>query len=560
MPVLPEGISLTTSARGGRGIAADRPFQPGDTIAIFNDDSDSSDNASSSTTIAISDSRQLGQTCSWCLSSSSSSSLGPSTTTTVLRACTGCRTAAYCSAGCQRADWRRGAHKAECEVFRRVRGEGRDGAGLPTPVRALVQVLLRPGLRAAVAGELEGHVDAFRRDRPAVWRDMEVQAMGALHYAGMETTPRTLAGAIEILCKLQVNSFNRLDADVGQTGLFLNPALAMVNHSCAPNAFVQFVGRKAVLHANQEIKKDEEIFISYIEPMPHRAHRQESLKRRYHFDCSCPRCEDDLDVYQLCMKYPHLELNSFSLVPDLDRLRNPPISRFLHSDETLKQVVRDIYPTCSQPLQDQTPEAAVKELRRRWRACEPLWKSEMYAVDPISQVLTEANIYFSEHGNLTYSVVISCFMALHCEPFRFPMPFAPLRVKGLFMIAKLLANITPTTMNQEAHGATGPVAAKISQVLSKVDQATMCQVLASLVVHYGPAAHSAEWQVYGQAKDMLSDIASLPGRELENYTVKAFLTNPKGVEEARFFESAILNPIRELSKLAPEVMVSEFGS
>jgi SET and MYND domain-containing protein len=61
-----------------------------------------------------------------------------------------------------------------------------------------------------------------------------------------------------------VNSFNRLDEDVAQNGLFMNPALAMVNHSCTPNAFVQFVGRQALLHAYQEIKKDEEIEISYI--------------------------------------------------------------------------------------------------------------------------------------------------------------------------------------------------------------------------------------------------------------------------------------------------------
>ncbi len=61
-----------------------------------------------------------------------------------------------------------------------------------------------------------------------------------------------------------MNSFNRLDEDVGQTGLFMNPALAMVNHSCTPNAFVQFIGRRAVLRAYQEIKTGEEIEISYI--------------------------------------------------------------------------------------------------------------------------------------------------------------------------------------------------------------------------------------------------------------------------------------------------------
>ncbi|KAI5923334.1 hypothetical protein F4810DRAFT_217736 [Camillea tinctor] len=535
-PTLPPGLTLTTSPRG-RGLTATQAFRPGDTIALFND-------PPSSSTLALPDSHQLPQTCSWCLSP-----------TTDVRACTGCRTVSYCALACQRADWR-GAHKAECKVLQRVRAEGH--SGLPGTVRALVQVLLLSSSAAAV-GELEGHVDAFRRDM-AVWRDMEVQALAGLHYAGRETTPQSLAGAMEILCKLRVNSFDRLDADLGETGMFLNPALAMVNHSCVPNAFVQFSGRKAILHANQEIAKDEEITISYIEPMPHRTQRQEALKRRYHFDCNCPRCEDDLDVYQLCRRYPHLELNSFSLVPDLDRLRNPPIRRFLHSDETLKQVVRDVYPTCSQSLQDHTPETTVKELKRRWKACEPLWKSELYAVDPISHVFTEANVYFSGNGNFAYSIAISCFLALHCEPFRFPMPFAPHRVKGLFMIAKLLANIGPIPLNQETRGASESIGANISQVLSRVDQATMCQVIASLVVRYGPAAHSAEWQVYGQAKDMLSDIGSLPGRELEDTTIRAFLVNPKGVEEARFFESAILTPIRALSQFALEIMASEFSS
>ncbi len=64
--------------------------------------------------------------------------------------------------------------------------------------------------------------------------------------------------------QLQVNSFNMADADVGQSGLYLHPALAMVNHSCMPNAFVQFSGRRAMLRAYQAIEKGEEVEISYI--------------------------------------------------------------------------------------------------------------------------------------------------------------------------------------------------------------------------------------------------------------------------------------------------------
>ena len=37
----------------------------------------------------------------------------------------------------------------------------------------------------------------------------------------------------------------------------------MANHSCIPNAMVQFVGRKAILRAENPIKVDDEIEISY---------------------------------------------------------------------------------------------------------------------------------------------------------------------------------------------------------------------------------------------------------------------------------------------------------
>lgn len=90
-----------------------------------------------------------------------------------------------------------------------MRAEGRDATMLPTPVRALVRLLLlmaRSGDAAAV-GELEGHVGAFRDpkidgSRSERWRDMELQALAALHYLGREASPGSVAGAVEILCKV----------------------------------------------------------------------------------------------------------------------------------------------------------------------------------------------------------------------------------------------------------------------------------------------------------------------------------------------------------------------
>jgi hypothetical protein len=197
MPVLPDGLILrdASASSRGRSIAASRAFHPGELIAVF----------SSAPGIAIPDSPHLSTTCSGCLLPAGPSSERPyaERAARVVRACTGCRVVAYCSPECQRVDWTKGGHKAECKVFKRVRAEGHDY--LPTPVRALVQVFLRLEL-SAVMKEMQGHVDEFRRRSSRLWADMELQAMAALHYLGLEADAKSMAEAIEILCKVRASS------------------------------------------------------------------------------------------------------------------------------------------------------------------------------------------------------------------------------------------------------------------------------------------------------------------------------------------------------------------
>lgn len=50
---------------------------------------------------------------------------------------------------------------------------------------------------------------------------------------------------------------------MGQIGIFLEPTLAMANHSCVPNAIVQFENRTALLRTELPIKAGDEIEISY---------------------------------------------------------------------------------------------------------------------------------------------------------------------------------------------------------------------------------------------------------------------------------------------------------
>ena len=60
-----------------------------------------------------------------------------------------------------------------------------------------------------------------------------------------------------------MNAFNWSDNDGEETGVFLEPTLAMINHSCVPNAEVQVFGKNIVLRASTAIKAGDEIEISY---------------------------------------------------------------------------------------------------------------------------------------------------------------------------------------------------------------------------------------------------------------------------------------------------------
>ncbi|KFY17300.1 hypothetical protein V492_00760 [Pseudogymnoascus sp. VKM F-4246] len=99
-----------------------------------------------------------------------------------------------------------------------------------------------------------------------------------------------LDDALELLCVMNVNSFRITDSSGEDIGIGFDPLLGMANHSCAPNASLEFDGRCAILTALTHIEKGEEITISYIDTTQPRAARQAFLKEHYYFTCACPAC------------------------------------------------------------------------------------------------------------------------------------------------------------------------------------------------------------------------------------------------------------------------------
>jgi SET and MYND domain-containing protein len=210
---------------------------------------------------------------------------------------------------------------------------------LPTPVRGVMQLLLRAGMN--VNGfyqgngkdrewkKLESHEERFKGDKER-WEDIVLQARGAMGFSGLGESEERLGDAVGLLCrvrspfpssissklpfatltsslnfplspgnssadalKMKTNSFRATSPDGTPIGLLLDPVFALANHSCTPNAELQCDGRHIQLRALREIKEGEQIFISYIDESEYLEARRQILEERYFFKCDCERCVEE---------------------------------------------------------------------------------------------------------------------------------------------------------------------------------------------------------------------------------------------------------------------------
>ncbi|CBZ51994.1 conserved hypothetical protein [Neospora caninum Liverpool] len=76
-------------------------------------------------------------------------------------------------------------------------------------------------------------------------------------------------------------------------GIGLFRAVSMTNHSCWPNAEVDYpsLTKTAQVTALRDIAQDEQVLLSYIDETLPLASRQRLLKRHYKFTCACVRCQ-----------------------------------------------------------------------------------------------------------------------------------------------------------------------------------------------------------------------------------------------------------------------------
>src|SRR5271169_4792339 len=94
-----------------------------------------------------------------------------------------------------------------------------------------------------------------------------------------------------------INSITLVSPTFDQLGMSFDPTIALLNHSCNPNAAVVFDGNIASVRSIKEIAESEQITISYIDNTFKRSTRRQRLRGQYYFECRCSGCEPADDKF-----------------------------------------------------------------------------------------------------------------------------------------------------------------------------------------------------------------------------------------------------------------------
>ncbi|KAA0189300.1 hypothetical protein FBUS_10645 [Fasciolopsis buskii] len=111
-------------------------------------------------------------------------------------------------------------------------------------------------------------------------------------FMGNNPPPLPERELFSLFCRIRINSFVITDqwgADLA-AGLFLQAA--HLDHACKPNLEYIFRGKEIVCLAVEGITDRSEARINYGDPLSTTSSRQEMLRRRYFFTCTCSLCID----------------------------------------------------------------------------------------------------------------------------------------------------------------------------------------------------------------------------------------------------------------------------
>lgn len=507
--------------------------------------------------ITVVEKSALDRVCAYCFKEAKNSSL---------KRCSGCKMDKYCSQACQAASWK-ASHQKECPTFKSLPDV------LPTPVRALMQVLLQH--RAGYTEEpkwqqLKSHMAEQQEDRERAM-EMLLQCKAAMKYANfpenlgniaveiisrvsLNRCSRYLSVSLTGISKMRVNAFRITLPDDTPVGLCFEPRASVANHSCIPNAVITFDGRILCMKALVHMKQDDEIFISYIDPIQRTVVRRAELKQRYFFTCECEKCTKDLSAYQLLQHQKSEASQTVELLYNFDKAKayagaliattsSELVSQELKSLENIYSKVEDVL---ERAKDGSNPISRLRHLRTARTLLSPLATHGCYAQPPYPSLLHAIYLAYLDMGAYLAATIVLIFLHLNCDIYNYPQPHNPVRVIRLFTITQLLkviASMSTEELQSACHQFLSEHKEKVERILG-IDYISTVQAILIVTTDLVGKSHGSGTRIAAEITSELADVEEVQrlrggyGDDLKRWQISTGV-DPRGSTQARFCFDAI---------------------
>ncbi|XP_066533335.1 N-lysine methyltransferase SMYD2-B-like [Hoplias malabaricus] len=262
-----DGIEPFESPGKGRGLRSTKPFRVGELLFSC---------PAYSHVLSVS---ERGYICEHCFTRKEG-----------LAKCGKCKNAFYCNVECQKGDW--SMHKLECSAMCAF---GESWCPSET-VRLVARIIARmkaqkersPSEKLLSLRDMVANMDKLDNEK----RDMnEADIAGLHHFYSKHLEFPDHQGLLNLFAQVNCNGFTVEDEELSHLGSAVFPDVALMNHSCCPNAIVTYKGTLAEVRAVQDVAQGDEIYTSYIDLLYPTEDRIERLRESYYFSCDCKECK-----------------------------------------------------------------------------------------------------------------------------------------------------------------------------------------------------------------------------------------------------------------------------
>ncbi|KAF2707925.1 SET domain-containing protein [Pleomassaria siparia CBS 279.74] len=400
--------------------------------------------------VASLDTERLPDTCANCYTWTEGSSIGSRLYVkegTKVSQCAGCKRFRYCSKACQKEAWNRG-HKHECKNLRHVSDKE-----LPKAVLATMELLIRRkhGLIPDPVWDMLQRLDTHQHDflKNGKYGGIELMALGTSQFSfTQDTFDKDFVAAM--YARVLTNSLTLITPTFDPLGIVLDPTLGHINHSCDPNAYIVMEGPEVAIRTLKPIRKDEEIYICYIEPTNPYARRQSELSSRWFFTCKCTKCqkgaglpEDKWAIKPKDMEKRWKEVADNMIESGADSARDPASFVGESSDEKRVAAIQGrAFQEYDETQRIADPEQAIKKIEDGMRLCYQSGLWTMYR-QPYAAFRDDLIVNMLTVGNFQIALAHCAKRYKYILPKLYPQTGHPIRVVQTWqtaMLALYLAN------------------------------------------------------------------------------------------------------------------------